>query len=68
LLPLEDAVISQSKKIIGGLQGKWNQPRAKTEPEAKIDIDGLCDKWKRKPHIEEVQSVDVAPIANKWRK
>lgn len=67
LLPLEDAVISQTKKIIGGLQGKWNKPLVQSEPEVQVDIDGLCDKWKRKPHIEKVPLVDVAPIVNKWR-
>jgi serine/threonine protein kinase len=67
LEPLEDAIISESKRMVGGLQEKWKRQLPQTTIENKINIDDLSNKWKRQPR-EEITHVDIAPIANKWRK
>jgi serine/threonine protein kinase len=67
LLPLEEAIIPASKKTIEGLQGKWNKQFTLPDSDVKINIDELCNKWNRKPHIEEASPIDITSIANKWR-
>jgi serine/threonine protein kinase len=46
LLPLEEAVISQSKKIIGGLQEKWNRKPHK-EAAHSVDVTSITNKWRK---------------------
>lgn len=46
LLPLEEAVISQSKKIISGLKEKWSRKTYIAE-EHSVDVTPITNKWKK---------------------
>lgn len=67
LLPLNEAIIPEATKIVGGLQEKWKQHTPPPITEPSIDKEGLRGKWKKvKPEVIE-ESVDVSPISSKWK-
>ena len=68
LLPLEEAIIPQSTKIVRGLQKKWKShtpPVYKNEP---ADIETLAKKWNA-VHLQPStnEPIDTTGISKKWR-
>ncbi|MDE6190422.1 MAG: hypothetical protein K2G47_02245 [Muribaculum sp.] len=66
LLPLEEAIISASTRLVEGLQEKWKPRPVPVKEQSPTDIDGLKSKWRK---IQEPTSepVDVTSITNKWK-
>ena len=69
LLPLEDAIIPESTRIVGGLQNKWKKRLLFTKEEYQIDHERLSKKWKliKKQSCKNVK-IDVTSITSKWKK
>lgn len=68
LLPLEQALISQSARLIDSLKNKWNQPilpQSSIEPNA--NIDELSNKWGKTIIHKAEQKIDTNLISNKWK-
>lgn len=69
LLPLEDAIIPESKRIIENLKEKWNQQKKAPQNEPEIELKKYKEKWNRpRPQNYEPDEIDINTIVNKWRK
>lgn len=69
LLPLEEAIIPDSIKIVKGLQDKWNNPPDSIKEEQPIDLGSMPDKWRnRKSQSQMAKNIDVCSITSKWEK
>ena len=69
LLPLEEAIIPDSIKIVKGLQDKWNNPPDPIKEEQPIDLGSMPDKWRnRKSQSQMAKNIDVCSITSKWEK
>ncbi len=66
LLPLEEAIVSDSSRFVEGLQEKWQPRSVPVIEQSPTDIDGLKSKWK-KSHEVSHEPVDIASIVNKWK-
>lgn len=67
LLPLEEAIIPFSTRIVDGLQEKWKPRPIPIIEQESANIDVLKSKW-RKTQTHSIEHVDIASITNKWRK
>lgn len=70
LLPLEEAIIPESTRIIETLQNKWNKNKRPipSKEETHIDLECLSRKWGKnqsKPQKEE--EINVSSITSKWK-
>lgn len=66
LLPLEEAVVSSSARLIGGLQEKWKPRPIPAIEQKSADIDNLKSKWK-KTQEPTTEPIDVTSITTKWK-
>lgn len=66
LKPLEEAIISASKRLVEDLHEKWKTRPVPMIEQKTVDIEGLKSKWKKsKESLSE--SVNVTSIINKWK-
>lgn len=69
LLPLEEAIIPESKSIVEGLKDKWGKRPTFIKEESKIDIESLSKKWKiSKRQSSKNEEIDIASITCKWKR
>lgn len=68
LLPLEEAIIPESTRIVGGLQEKWQKKTTPTKEESHVDLDSLSKKWKTPRRQSTKEEIDVTKITSKWKK
>lgn len=66
LLPLEDAIVSASTRLVEGLQEKWKSRPLPVVEQKPADIDGLKSKWKKSQEVT-TEPIDVTSITNKWK-
>lgn len=66
LLPLEDAIIPRSKRLVAGLKGKWQSRPTQVIEQKHTDINGLKGKWKQAQEVIP-EPIDVTSITNKWK-
>lgn len=67
LLPLEEAIIPESTRIVEGLQQRWKPRPIHQKPQEPADIEGLKTKWDRKSPEPIIEQPDVTSIASKWK-
>lgn len=67
LLPLNEAIIPESVKIVSGLHQKWSPRYVAGPPESQADTDNLKEKWSKTKREEPVIPADVSPISSKWK-
>ena len=68
LLPLEEAIVPESTRIVGGLQEKWQKRPTPTKEESHVDLDTLSKKWKTPKRQSTKEEIDVSLITSKWKK
>lgn len=68
LLPLNEAIIPESVKIVSGLHKKWEPRHVPKLIEPQIDKDNLKEKWSKLKQRVPVIPADVSPISSKWKK
>lgn len=69
LLPLEEALIPESTRIVDSLQYKWGKKPITTKEEPHIDTDTLSKKWQiAKRPSPEIEEIDVTSITSKWKR
>lgn len=69
LLPLEEVIIPESTRIVGGLQEKWKKRLTPTKEESHVDIESLSKKWKTtKRQTTQNEKIDVSSITIKWKR
>lgn len=69
LLPLEEAIIPKSTRIVGGLQEKWQKRPTPTKVESHVDLDTLSKKWKTtKRQTTQNEDIDIPSITIKWKR
>lgn len=66
LLPLEDAIVSASKRLVESLQEKWKPRPIPMKEQNPANIDELKSKWKKTQEIPS-EPIDVTSIMNKWK-
>lgn len=66
LLPLEEAIVSASTRLVEGLQEKWKPRPVQVTEQEPADIDGLKSKWKKSPEPAS-EPLDVSSITSKWK-
>lgn len=66
LLPLEEAIIPESTRIIGNLEGKWRKRSLPSEKESQVDLANLSKKWKNKTIVPKTENINVTSITSKW--
>lgn len=66
LLPLEDAILSSSSRLIEGLKEKWQPRPVQVDAQNSADIERLKTKW-GKPLEIHPEPVNVTSITNKWK-
>ena len=68
LLPLEEAIISETTRVIGNLQSKWqNNNYVPPQPQSTIDLDKLRRRWDVQAPASVAPSVDITSITKKWK-
>lgn len=68
LLPLNEAIVPESVKIIGGLHEKWKSRYVPENVESLVDKENLKIKWSKSKAEEPTIPIDLTPIASKWKK
>ena len=66
LLPLEEAIVSASTRLLEELQEKWKPRTLSVIEQMGADIDGLKYKWNKSQEILS-EPVDVTSITCKWK-
>lgn len=66
LLPLEDAIVSASTRLVVGLQEKWKPRQIPVKEQKAADIDRLKSKW-RISQVISSEPIDVTSITSKWK-
>ena len=68
-MPLEEAIIPESTRIVGGLQEKWKKRPMPTKEEPHVDTENLSKKWKTiKRQTTQKENIDVSSITIKWKR
>lgn len=69
LLPLEEAIIPESTRIVGGLQDKWKKKPTPTKEKYHVDLECISKKWKTtKRQTAQNEKIDVSSITKKWKR
>lgn len=67
LLPLNEAIIPSSIKLINELHKKWESRYVPESVKSQIDKDNLKEKWDKTTQEETVIHTDISPISSKWK-
>ena len=66
LLPLEEAIVPSSTRLVEGLQLKWKPRPVPVKEQETADIDVLKLKWKKTPEPVS-EPLDISSITSKWK-
>lgn len=69
LLPLEEAIIPESTRIVGNLKDKWEKKTISTKEDSQIDLNVISKKWQTTKRLSSKnEEIDVFSITSKWKK
>lgn len=68
LLPLNEAIVPASVKIINGLHTKWKSRYVPVKVESSINKDDLKGKWNKPRPIEKTIEINISTISSKWKR
>lgn len=66
LLPLEEAIVSASTRLLESLQEKWKPRPIPVKEQIPVNINGLKSKWGKSQEILS-EPIDVTSITRKWK-
>jgi serine/threonine protein kinase len=68
LQPLEEAIVSETKKLVQRLSDKWKSTKELQPIAPKVDISHLANEWNKPMQKPQETVVDISNVVNKWRK